>query len=252
MYFLISTEFNNYFKAYYLNKFLYEEATKTDTIVFGIALEPLETHYNKIWETQTTTGGFLRLKNDLFFDEISKRLYTQLPNLSPVLSHVMLNIEQFEIASRYVTAKVQNRYGENVTINIQGGRPGIELQESFFKIKEAKNGDPPSYAYLITRLAQDNSKIFTRKLPVVGQRDWLLIYEDTLLELSVKDAYDELEIIVVWFISVFLYSTIQIDCFELTVFYCNMGSLILMFSISFSRWFRDCSKYGINFILVFV
>jgi hypothetical protein len=30
-----------------------------------------------------------------------------------------------------------------------------------------------------------------------------LIYEDTLLELSVKDAYDELEIIVVWFISVF-------------------------------------------------
>ena len=109
----------------------------------------------------------------------------------------MLNIEQFEIASRYVTAKVQNRYGENVTINIQGGRPGIELQESFFKIKEAKNGDPPSYAYLITRLAQDNSKIFTRKLPVVGQRDWLLIYEDTLLDLSVKDAYDELEIIVV-------------------------------------------------------
>jgi hypothetical protein len=136
------------------------------------------------------------LKNDLFFDEISKRLYTQLPNLSPVLSHVMLNIEQFEIASRYVTAKVQNRYGENVTINIQGGRPGIELQESFFKIKE-KNGGPPSCAYLVTRLAQDNNKIFVRKLPVVGHRDWLLIYEDTLLELSVKDAYDELEIIVV-------------------------------------------------------
>ena|GEM_PF-6188964 len=28
-------------------------------------------------------------------------------------------------------------------------------------------------------------------------RDWLLIYEDTFVELSVKDAYDELEIIVV-------------------------------------------------------
>jgi hypothetical protein len=131
------------------------------------------------------------LKNDLFFDEISKRLYTQLPNLSPVLSHVMLNIEQFEIASRYVTAKVQNRYGENVTINIQGGRPGIELQESFFKIKK-KNGCPPSFAYLVTMLAQDNNKIFVRKLPVFGQRDWLLIYDDTLLELSVKDSYDEL------------------------------------------------------------
>jgi hypothetical protein len=27
-----------------------------------------------------------------------------------------------------------------------------------------------------------------------------LIYEDALLELSVKDAYDELEIVLVWFI----------------------------------------------------
>jgi len=138
------------------------------------------------------------LKNDSFVDEVSKRLYNQLPNQSPVLSHVMLNIEQFEIASRYVTAKVQNRYGENVTINIQGGRPGIELQESFFKLKEEKKeAPPPSYAYLVTRLLQDNGKIFARKLPVVGLRHWLLIYEDTLLELSVKDAYDELEIIVV-------------------------------------------------------
>ena len=137
------------------------------------------------------------MKNDLFFDEISKRLYTQLPNLPAVLSHIMLNIEQFEIGQSYVTAKVQNRYGEKVTINIQGGKPGIELQESFFKIKEEKKEAPPSYAYLVTRLVQDNNKIFVRKLPVVGQRDWLLIYDDTLLELSVKDAYDELEIIVV-------------------------------------------------------
>jgi hypothetical protein len=138
-----------------------------------------------------------RLKNDSFIDEVSKRLYNQLPNQSPVLSHVMLNIEQFEIGSRYVTAKVQNRYGENVTINIQGGRPGIELQESFFIMKEGKKDAHPSFAYLIIGLVQDDSKIFARKLPVVGQRDWLLIYEDTLLELSVKDAYDELEIIVV-------------------------------------------------------
>ena len=26
---------------------------------------------------------------------------------------------------------MQNKYGENVTINIQGGRPGIEIQGSF-------------------------------------------------------------------------------------------------------------------------
>jgi hypothetical protein len=136
------------------------------------------------------------LKNDLFFDESSKTSYSQLPQNSSVQSHVMLNIERFEIGQSYVTAKVQNRYGEKVTINIQGGRPGIELQESFFKMKEEK-GETPSFAYLIIRLVQDDSKIFARKLPVVGQRDWLLIYDDTLLELSVKDAYDELEIIVV-------------------------------------------------------
>jgi hypothetical protein len=105
----------------------------------------------------------------------------------------MLNIEQFEIGQSYVTAKVQNRYGEKVTINIQGGRPGIELQNSFFKTKK----ETPTYAYLITRMMKDKNKIFARKLPVIGQRDWLLIYDDTLLELSVKDAYDELEIIVV-------------------------------------------------------
>ena len=63
--------------------------------------------------------------------------------------------------------------------------------------EEKKEAPPPSYAYLVTRLLQDNGKIFARKLPFVGLRDWLLIYEDTLLELSVKDAYDELEIIVV-------------------------------------------------------
>ena len=128
--------------------------------------------------------------------KVSKTSYSQLPQNSPVQSHVMLNIERFEIGQSYVTTKVQNRYGEKVTINIQGGRPGIQLQESFFKMNEEK-GETPSFAYLIIRLVQDDSKIFARKLPVVGQRDWLLIYEDTLLELSVKDAYDELEIIVV-------------------------------------------------------
>jgi hypothetical protein len=136
----------------------------------------------------------LYLKNDDFFDEDSKIIYNQFPKAnSSVLSRVMLNIKRFEIGSRYVTAKVENRYGDEVTINIQGGRPGIEIQESLFRIKEQEN---PSYAYLITRLIQ-NTKIIARKLPVVGKRDWLLIYEDTLLELSVKDAYDELEIVLV-------------------------------------------------------
>jgi hypothetical protein len=139
------------------------------------------------------------LKNDDFFDETSKTVYNQIAKTnSSVCSRVMLNIERFELGQSYVTAKVQNRYGENVTINIQGGRPGIEIQESLFKVKEEEKREKnPSYAYLITRLIQNTKMILARKLPIVGRRDWLLIYEDTLLELSVKDAYDELEIVLV-------------------------------------------------------
>jgi hypothetical protein len=33
-----------------------------------------------------------------------------------------------------------------------------------------------------------------RKLPVIGVKDWLLIYEDDLFLLAVKDQYDELDI----------------------------------------------------------
>lgn len=117
--------------------------------------------------------------------------------MAPIVrSQVLLNIERFEIGQSYVTAKIQNRYEENVMINIQGGRPGIELQESLFKIKNAENQVPLQYAYVRANLIQ-TGKIFVRKLPVIGMRDWLLIYEDKLVELSVKDAYDELEIVVV-------------------------------------------------------
>jgi hypothetical protein len=133
---------------------------------------------------------------NLFFDEISEQLFDEIPKSSLVRSQVLLNIDKFEIGQSYVTAKIQNRYAENVTINIQGGRPGIELQDSLFKIKNPENQDSLQYAYITAKLIQ-SGKIFVRKLPVVGIRDWLLIYEDTLVELSVKDAYDELEIVVV-------------------------------------------------------
>ena len=132
----------------------------------------------------------------LFFDGISEALFSEIPESTVIKSRVLLNIERFEIGQSYVTAKVQNRYGDKVTINIQGGRPGIELQESLFKIKDQEKRGSPSYAYLLTKLIQ-TKKILVRKLPVIGMRDWLLIYEDTLVELSVKDAYDELEIVVV-------------------------------------------------------
>lgn len=132
----------------------------------------------------------------MFFDAISEVLFHEIPKSPIVRSQVLLNIDRFEIGQSYVTAKIQNKYAENVMVNIQGGRPGIELQESLFKIKNPENQIPLQFAYLKANLIE-TGKIFVRKLPVVGLRDWLLIYEDTLVELSVKDAYDELEIIVI-------------------------------------------------------
>jgi len=133
---------------------------------------------------------------NLFFDGISEALFSEIPESTAIKSRVLLNIERFEIGQSYVTAKIQNKYGDKVTINIQGGRPGIELQESLFKIKDTDSGGSPRYAYLLTKLIQ-TKKFLVRKLPVIGMTDWLLIYGDTLLKLSVKDAYDELEFVVV-------------------------------------------------------
>jgi hypothetical protein len=41
---------------------------------------------------------------------------------------------------------------------------------------------------------KDTGEVLVRKLPVIGIKDWLLIYEDDLFLLAVKDAYDELDI----------------------------------------------------------
>jgi hypothetical protein len=88
----------------------------------------------------------------LFFDSVSEKLFNEIPESSSARSKVFLNIERFEIGQSYVTAKVQNRYGDKVNINIQGGRPGIELQESLFKVKDHEKGDRLNYAYLLTKL----------------------------------------------------------------------------------------------------
>lgn len=127
---------------------------------------------------------------------MSEVLFHEIPKSPMVRSQVLLNIDRFEIGRSYVTAKILNRFAENVMVNIQGGTPSIELQESLFKIRNPENQIPLQFAYLKANLIE-TGKIFVRKVPVVGLRDWLLIYEDTLVELSVKDAYDELEIIVV-------------------------------------------------------
>ena len=124
-----------------------------------------------------------------FYDSISENLHRELPKTFIATNKIMLNIEQFEAGQSYVTASVENRYGDMVKINIQGGSHGIELQPTLFSVE----GTRPQFAYLMTRI-KDTGEILVRKLPVVGIKDWLLIYEDDLFLLAVKDAYDELDI----------------------------------------------------------
>lgn len=128
----------------------------------------------------------------LFFDKLSELLYDELPETTSAYSKVMINIDRFNIGQSYVTAKVENRYGDITNINIEGGLTGIELQEDLFNIKDKSL----SFAYLITKIREDD-KILVRKLPIIGQKDWLLIYDDTFFLMAVKDAYDEIEILVI-------------------------------------------------------
>jgi hypothetical protein len=128
----------------------------------------------------------------LFFDKLSEILYNEISETTTAYSKVMINIDQFNIGQSYVTAKVQNRYGNMININIEGGRNGIELQDELFNIK----GKSLSVAYLITKIKDENN-ILVRKLPIIGQKDWLLIYDDTFFLMAVKDAYDEIEILAI-------------------------------------------------------
>ena len=129
----------------------------------------------------------------LFFDDISRKLFDELPQSNVASSKVMLNIDSFNIGESYVTAKIENKFGDNIEMNIQGGKGGIELQETLFNIPRL---DKPRFAYLATTI-KDNGCLLLRKLPILGIRDWLLVYDDTLFLLAVKDAYDELEILIV-------------------------------------------------------
>jgi hypothetical protein len=162
-----------------------------------------------------------------FYDKLSEKLYyevgTKLKNLSQAhSSRVMIELGTFNIAQSYVTSKIENRNGDVVNVNIEGGRCGIELQETLFDLK----GKNLSLAYLITDVKQDLTgpgsgsasdkanrnrpsstawrqqhntitKVLVRRLPILGIKDWLLIYEDTLFLLAVKDAYEEMEIIAI-------------------------------------------------------
>jgi hypothetical protein len=127
-----------------------------------------------------------------FFDKLSESLYNEIPDTSSASNKVLLHIDQFDVGQSYVTAKIENRFGDIVKLNIEGGRVGIELQETLFRLAGAQ----PKFAYLMAVL-NETGKILVRKLPVIGVKDWLLVYEDDLFLLAVKDAYDELDIRVI-------------------------------------------------------
>jgi hypothetical protein len=130
--------------------------------------------------------------NGLFFDEESEMLSREIPASS--LSKVKLSFSlDFDIGQSYVTSKIVDRDGVTRMLNIQGGQRGIKLQRELCHLRENDGGGMPSHAYVKTTLR--NSQILIRKLPIVGVSDWLLIFEDDLFVLAVKDLYDEIELL---------------------------------------------------------
>jgi hypothetical protein len=127
---------------------------------------------------------------NFFYDEISKSLSSEIPQSKNSYLKAMLDLEKFEIGPSYVTSKIKNKKNDTLVVNIQGGSPGIDISDSLFNFIEI-----PKIAYVRTMI--DNT-ILVRKLPVLGVKEWLLIYEDTLFLLAVKEKYDELEILCVF------------------------------------------------------
>jgi hypothetical protein len=127
---------------------------------------------------------------NFFYDEISKSLSSEIPQSKNSYLKAMLNLEKFEIGQSYVTSKIKNKKNDTFIVNIQGGSPGIDISDSLFYLTEI-----PKIAYVRTTI---DNMIMIRKLPVLGVKEWLLIYENTLFLLAVKEKYNELEILCVF------------------------------------------------------
>ncbi|HEY6657140.1 MAG TPA: hypothetical protein VIZ62_01295 [Nitrososphaeraceae archaeon] len=127
---------------------------------------------------------------NFFYDEISNSLSSEIPQSKNSYLKAMLDLEKFEIGQSYVTSKIKNKKNDTLVVNIQGGSPGIDISDSLFNFTEI-----PKIVYVRTMI---DKMILVRKLPVLGVKEWLLIYEDTLFLLAVKEKYDELEILCVF------------------------------------------------------
>ena len=128
----------------------------------------------------------------LFFDEESEMLSREIPASSLSKIKIAFSLD-FDIGQSYVTSNIIDRDGVTRKLNIQGGQRGIKLQRELCHLRENDEGRMPSHAYVKTTLR--DSQILIRRLPIMGISDWLLIFEDDLFVLAVKELYDEIELL---------------------------------------------------------
>lgn len=131
------------------------------------------------------------MKKALYFDEESELLQDEIPQSNQCRIKISFNLD-FDIGQSYVTSKIEDRDGNIRKLNIQPGTKGIKLQSDLIRVKN-KDADLPSHVYVQTTLK--DGKTLVRKLPIIGTSDWLLIFDEDLFLLAVKDQYEEIEIL---------------------------------------------------------
>ena len=131
------------------------------------------------------------MKTALYFDEESELLQDEIPQSNQCRIKISFNLD-FDIGQSYVTSKIEDRDGNIRKLNIQPGTKGIKLQSDLIRVKN-KDADLPSHVYVQTTLK--DGKTLVRKLPIIGTSDWLLIFDEDLFLLAVKDQYEEIEIL---------------------------------------------------------
>ncbi len=131
------------------------------------------------------------MNNALYFDEESEYLQKEIPQSKSCVIKLSFSLD-FDIGQGYVTSKIEDRDGNIRKLNIQPGIRGIKLQSDLIRGKN-KDVELPSHVYIQTKLRDGKSLV--RKLPVIGTSDWLLIFEEDLCMLAIKDQYEEIEIL---------------------------------------------------------
>ena len=131
------------------------------------------------------------MKKALYFDEESELLQDEIPQSNQCRIKISFSLN-FDIGQSSVTSTIEDRDGNIRKLNIQPGTKGIKLQSDLIRVKN-KDADLPSHVYIQTTLK--DGKTLVRKLPILGTSDWLLIFDEDLFLLAVKDQYEEIEIL---------------------------------------------------------